>query len=63
MIKPRRFIHDFYLVACVETEHDDFNNTPKKELLKAMQNRLASLKDDEIFEAFGLINTCKVSDG
>lgn len=63
MIKPRRFIHDFDLVACVETEHDDFYNTPKKELLKAMQNRLASLKDDEIFEAFGHINTCEVSDG
>jgi len=57
MDKPRRFIHDFDLVACVENSHEDFYNTPKEELITAMRTRLANLKDDEIFDAFGLVNT------
>ena len=57
MGKPRRFVHDFDLVACVENSHEDFYNTPKEELIAAMRKRLANLKDDEIFDAFGLVNT------
>jgi hypothetical protein len=57
MDKPRRFVHDFDLVACVENSHEDFYNTPKEELIAAMRTRLANLRDDEIFDAFGLVNT------
>jgi len=63
MANPRRFIHDFDLVACVENSHQDFYNTPKKELVASMRTRLANLKDDEIFEAFGLVTTSEFPNG
>ena len=63
MDKPRRFIHDFDLVASVENSHEDFYNTPKEELIEAMRKRLANLKDDEIFEAFGLVTTSEFPNG
>jgi len=63
MDKPRRFIHDFDLVASVENSHEDFYNTPKEELIAAMRKRLNNLKDEEIFDAFGLVNTSEWPNG
>lgn len=63
MANPRRFIHDFDLVACVENSHQDFYNTTKEELIASMRKRLNNLKDDEIFEAFGLVTTSEFPNG
>lgn len=63
MGKPRRFIHDFDLMASVENSDENFYNTPKEELIAAMRKRLANLRDDEIFDAFGLVNTSEWPNG
>lgn len=52
-----KYLHAFDLVSCVENEHEDFYNTPKEELINAMRARLSGLTDEEVFDAFGHIET------
>lgn len=54
-----KFIHDFDLVASLKSEHEDFDDVPKEEIIAAMQSRLNALKrnPDEIREAFGHVQT------